>query len=142
MPDSPKATLERLNKMLNAWEQMAPDEVFGGMTLTQFRAIVARCTAARELLADLAAQTTAASTERENADDAGLAAAKLMANGVRAAPQFGENSALYEGIGYVRTSERKSGLHRTKGSKKGSGDSGTGDGGTGGSGSGGGTPSA
>lgn len=131
MPDSPKAILERLNKMLNAWEQMASDEVFGGMTLTQFRAIVTRCVNARELLADLAAQTTAATTERENADDAGLAAAKLMANGVRASPQHGENSALYEGIGYVRTSERKSGLHRTKASKKGG--SGTGGGGTGGS---------
>ena len=83
---------------------------------------------ARDLLADLAAQTTQATTERENADDAALDAAKLMANGVRADPQFGEDRALYEGIGYTRTSERKSGLHRTKGSKKGGG--GTGGGGT------------
>jgi hypothetical protein len=116
---------------------MAEDKVFGGMTLPQFRTIVNRCIAARDLLADLAAQTTQATTERENADDAGLAAAKLMANGVRADPLFGENSALYEGIGYTRTSERKSGLHRTKGGSKGSGEGGTGSGGTG---VGGGTP--
>jgi uncharacterized membrane protein YgcG len=141
MPDSPKAILERLNKMLNTWEQLAPTKIFGGMTLEQFRTIVNRCIAARDLLADLAAQTTAATTERENADDAGLVAAKMMANGVRADPAFGEDSALYEGIGYTRFSDRKSGLHRTKGSKKDGG--GTGDGGTGGSGSGGGgTPSA
>lgn len=141
MPDSPKATLERLNKILNAWEQMAANEVFGGMTLIQFRALVTRCVNARERIADLAAQVTEATTERENADDAGLAAAKLMANGVRANPQFGEDSALYEGIGYTRTSDRKSGLHRTKGSKKGDSGSGSGDSGNGGSGSGGGTPS-
>lgn len=140
MPDSPKATLERLTKMLNTWEQLAATKIFGGMTLEQFRTIVNRCIAARDRLADLAAQTTEASTERENADDVGLAAAKLMANGVRADPAFGEDSALYEGIGYTRFSDRKSGLHRGKGGKKGG--SGTGDGGTGGTGSGGGTPSA
>lgn len=130
MGNSPKENIARLTQMLNAWEQMATDEVFGGMTLPQFRTIVTRCVNARELLADLADQTTQATTERENADAAGLAAAKLMANGVRANPTFGEDSALYEGIGYTRTSERKSGLHRTKGSTKGSG--GTGDGGSGG----------
>lgn len=119
MPTSPKGNIARLLQMLKAWEQMAPDKVFGGMTLTQFRAIVTRCTAARDRIDDLESQMTEAITERENADDAGLNAAKLVANGVRADPTEGEDSAVYEGMGYTRTSDRKSGLHRTKGDKGG-----------------------
>jgi hypothetical protein len=107
--------------MLNAWEQMAENKVFGGMTLPQFRAIVAPCFATRERLADLADQTIKATTDREKADDVALDAAKLVANGVRADPTEGEDSAVYEGMGYTRASERKSGLHRTKGGKKGGG---------------------
>ena len=121
MGNSPKDNIARLTKILNAWEQMAAEKVFGGMTPTQFRAIVARCIAARDRLADLADQTVQATTERENADDVGLDAAKLIANGVRADPTEGEDSAVYEGMGYTRASERKSGLHRTKGGKGGGG---------------------
>jgi hypothetical protein len=52
MPDSPKATLERLTKMLNTWEPLASTKIFGGMTLEQFRTIVDRCIGARDRLAD------------------------------------------------------------------------------------------
>jgi hypothetical protein len=123
MGSSPKENLVRLAKIQNAWEQLAQEKVFGGMTLIQFRAIVARCTAARDRIDDLENQMTQAITERENADEAGLNAAKLVTNGVRADPTEGDGSALYEAMGYTRPSDRKSGLHRTKGggSKGGSG---------------------
>ena len=38
----------------------------------------------------------------------------LMVNGVKGDPDFGEDSDLYEAMGYVRKSERKSGLTRKK----------------------------
>jgi len=119
MANSPKNNLAKLQEILKAWEEIAAAKTFGGQTLAQFRAVVARCTAARDQIDALDQQMTLALTERENADDAGLAAAQLIVNGVRADPTEGENSALYEAMGYTRSSERKSGLHRTKGGKGG-----------------------
>jgi hypothetical protein len=37
-----------------------------------------------------------------------------VVNGVKGDPAFGEDSDLYETMGYVRKSERKSGLTRKK----------------------------
>jgi hypothetical protein len=37
-----------------------------------------------------------------------------VVNGVRADPEEGDDSALYEAMGYTRRSERKSGLTRKK----------------------------
>lgn len=119
MGNSPKENIARLQQILNAWEQLASTKSFGGKTLEQFRLMVERSVAARARIEDLENQMTQAITERENADDAGLDAAKLIANGVRADPTEGEDSALYEAMGYTRASERKSGLHRTKGGKGG-----------------------
>lgn len=121
MGNSPKENIARLQQILNAWEQIAPTKSFGGKTLEQFRVIVGSSVSARARIDDLENQMTQAITERENADDAGLNAAKLVANGVRADPTEGEDSALYEAMGYTRASERKSGLHRTKGGKGGGG---------------------
>jgi hypothetical protein len=115
MGNSPKDNLARLLQILNAWEKIASAKTFGGKTAPEFRVIVERSIAARSRIDDLDQQMTQAITERENADTAALDTAKLIANGVRADPTEGENSALYEGMGYTRASERKSGLHRTKG---------------------------
>lgn len=125
MANPPKETIARLLRMLNAWEELASEKKFGATSLEQFRAIVERSVAARARIDDLENQMTQAITERENADDAGLEAAKLIANGVRADPTEGEDSALYEAMGYTRASERKSGLHRNKGGKGGKGGDGT-----------------
>jgi len=114
MGNSPKENLARLTQILNAWEQMAPTKTFGGKTLEQFRAIVAPCIAARDRLEDLNDQIVQATTERENADAAALAASKLVVNGVRADPTEGDDSALIEGMGYTRDSDRKSGLTTKK----------------------------
>ena len=60
------------------------------------------------------AQTTEATTERENADDAGLDAAKPMANGVAPTQHSKRTAPSTSGIGYAhqRTQVR---LHRGKG---------------------------
>jgi len=84
------------------------------MSLEQFRPFVVRCRNARATLLDLADQTTAGIAEREDADAAALGKSKLIANGVRADPDEGDNSALYEAIGYTPARERKSGLTRKK----------------------------
>jgi hypothetical protein len=117
MAGSPKDTQLKIDKMLNAWETLAPDKTFGGMTLAQFQAAAQPAQAARNRIDDLKDQLTQAIATPEAADDAFLEKAQLVVNGVLADPTEGADSALYEAFGYTRKSERKSGLTR-KSSKK------------------------
>jgi hypothetical protein len=112
MAISPRETEQKIERMLNAWETLAPDISFGGMTLAQFRAIAAPALAARERIDDLEDQLKQALADREGADDDFLEKAQQVVDGVRADPTEGPDSALYEAFGYTRKSERKSGLTR------------------------------
>jgi hypothetical protein len=114
MRSSPKDNQLKMERMLNAWENLARTKSFGGMTLEQFQAVAAPAQAARALIADLEDQLTQAITARENADAAFAQKAELVINGVRADPTEGLNSALYEAMGYTRKSDRKSGLTTKK----------------------------
>jgi hypothetical protein len=112
MPNNPRSNDEKMQKMLNAWQTLAAAKSFGGMTLTQFQAAAAPAQAAREKISDLEAQMTEAINERDAADQAFLAKAQLVVNGVLADPTEGADSSLYEAMGYTRKSERRSGLTR------------------------------
>lgn len=114
MPKAPKDVEEKMNRMLNAWRTLAPDKSFGGMTLKQFEEATAPSMSARAALADIEAQKIQEIANRDAADTDFLAKAQLVVNGVLADPTEGEDSALYEALGYVRKSERKSGLTRKK----------------------------
>lgn len=116
MPASPKNNEEKIERIINAWATLAPDSTFGGMTLAQFRAIAKPAQDARTRIDDLEAQLKQATADRDAADDACLAKAQMVVNGVLADPTEGPDSALYEAMGYTRKSERKSGLTR-KGNK-------------------------
>jgi hypothetical protein len=59
-------------------------------------------------------QRKQALADREAADDAFFAKARLVVNGVLADSAYGADSALYEAMGYTRTSERRSGLTRRR----------------------------
>jgi hypothetical protein len=112
MPINPKAILEKIQRMLNGWETLAPDKSFGGFTLTQFREVAKPSLEARAHIEDLEAQTTQATNNRDTFDEEFLEKAQLVVNGVLADPTEGPNSALYEAFGYTPKRERKSGLTR------------------------------
>jgi len=116
MRSSPKDIGDKIERMENAWEELAPNKSFGGMTLAEFRTYTAPSKAARARLADLDAQTTEAQADRDRGDSVVLVKAELIVNGVRADPTEGPDSALYEAMGYTRKSDRKSGLTRKAGS--------------------------
>jgi len=84
MPTGPKETEARMNKMLNAWEELAHEKSFAGTTLDQFRAIVTRALTARARILDLEAQMLQAVSEREAADEAFNKKAQQVVNGVLA----------------------------------------------------------
>ena len=119
MPTGPKEIEARMKKMLNSWEELAPGKSFAGTTLDQFRVIVTRALTARAHILDLEAQMLQAVSERESADEAFNKKAQQVVNGILADPEEGDDSAIYEAFGYTRRSERKSGLTRKGGAKKG-----------------------
>jgi hypothetical protein len=116
MANNPKSTLDKLERMLNGWEEIAPAKTFGGMTLAQFQAAIQPSLAARQQIDDLEAQHLQALASRDAADDVSLEKVQLVVNGVLADPSEGPNSALYESFGYTPKRDRKSGLTR-KGNK-------------------------
>jgi len=112
MPESPNITEKFLNDVVNAWEELAPDASFAGFTLAQFKTKVKPSFDTRTEVATLETQLKAARQSRNNADVVSTENALNVVNGVRSAPGFGENSALYKAMGYIPKNERKSGLVR------------------------------
>jgi hypothetical protein len=119
MAQSPKQLIARMEQMVNAWKTLAPNKQFGGMTLEQFEAFAAPVRTAVALIEDLDDQKTRALNERDNALELFFEKAQLYINGVLADPTEGQDSSLYEASGYVRKSERKSGLTTKSKAKKG-----------------------
>ena len=111
---TPKDNQLKLQRLLNAWETLAPTKSFGGMTLAQFQTAVQPAQTARERIDDLEDQLKQAQADRDRADADFLAKAQQVVAGVLADPTEGPDSAIYEAMGYRRKSERKSGLTRKR----------------------------
>ena len=118
MANSPKDNQSKIEKVRNAWKTLAPDKSFGGMTYPQFETATAPSFTTRQQLEENDDQRTQILAARGDADEVSLDKLSLVVNGVRADPNFGDDSALIEAMGYTRTSERKSGLTRKAGSSK------------------------
>lgn len=110
----PKDTLERILQFINAWETLAPEKSFGGMTLAQFKAGVKRSLDAREELRVLESQIQSKKIERDDADVESARLIQLVSYGVAGDPSEGPDSDLYGALGYTRKSERKTGLTRKR----------------------------
>lgn len=112
--ESPKANEDKYAKIEDAWAQQAPDATFGGMTLAQFRTRIKPSKDTRAVVKTLEIELNAAQNDRDTADVGTMDAVDLVVKGVVGDPTFGDDSALYEGMGYIRKSQRKSGLTRKK----------------------------
>ncbi len=111
---SPKDVAGKVVRILNAWETLVPGKSFGGMTLEQYRAVVASSQTARQQIEALNDQLTQALAARDAADAVSLGKAQMVILGVIADVTEGPDSSLYATMGYTRKSERKSGLTRKK----------------------------
>lgn len=112
MTSSPKKNLVRIKRVLGSWATLSPEKTFGGMTLAQFQAALQPCFEARDELRALESTFTSALNRRDDADAAALALIQRVVSGVRADPSEGDDGGLYDAMGYVRRSVRRSGLHR------------------------------
>ena len=114
--DSPNEIADATNQVINAWGTLAPAATFGGMTLAQFKTKVQPSFDTRTQITTLEEQLTSAQDKRDNADKVTVAATQLVVNAVKGDPNFGDDSDLYDAMGYVRRSARASGLSRKGGS--------------------------
>jgi len=110
MNGSPTQFHAKLNNLLAAWAEFAPESKFAGMNLAEFKTAIARSVDSRSQLDSLRLQIKGILAQRS----AGDAEAKLLVTrvvgGVIADGAYGPDSALYRALNYVPRSERASGL--------------------------------
>lgn len=112
MKTSPQEFGDKLNKIITAWEELAPAAVFFGMTLAQFKAAVAKSLNTRAEIAKKEREIAVLQNNRNDADVEANPIVQGVISGVKGDPNFGEDSDLYEMMGYVRKSEKASGLRK------------------------------
>lgn len=112
---TPQIHRERYLRVLHAWETLAPGHTFGGKTLTEYRKLTDDSENYRHTLDTLDAQVTQAQSGRDDNDNAIHAALEFIVASVKGDPSVGgADGALYEAMGYIPKSERKSGLTRKR----------------------------
>lgn len=116
--DGPAAVEERLLRIEEAWRTLAPDAIFGKMTLAQFQARIkpslerrAALQAAKDVVKNL-------ETQRDHDDIESVKAAEEVVKGVVGDPDFGDDCGLYGAMGYKLKSQYKSGLTRKSAASK------------------------
>ena len=103
---------ERLNTIIDAWTNLAPAKSFAGMSLEELKLAVAPSIEARNRLANANDQALAARVDRANADEQTMPLLDRIVAAVVADESEGPDGALYAAMGYVRKSDRRSGLTR------------------------------
>lgn len=114
MPLNNKQIRERVTKMNNAWAQGAPAVVFSGITQAAFQAEITGAADDDQEIADLEAQLKLKKTARDEGYKRINNTSNKVRDGVEGHADFGPNHPIYETMGFVRTSDRKSGLTRKK----------------------------
>ncbi len=109
MASNPKRVKEKLERIVRAWETLAADKKFGGLTLAQFKAAIQASSERRADVDRLMTELEAAQVARDLADEESMRNVQLVVNGVIGDPTEGPDSDLYEAMGYIRKSARKSG---------------------------------
>jgi hypothetical protein len=109
---NPTRVARKASEVSTAWEQIAPDTEFAGMSLSAFRTAIGESFTIRERAAQLEAELSANLARRAIADADTNDKVKLVVNSVKGHPSYGENSDLYRAMGYVTAADKASGLTR------------------------------
>jgi hypothetical protein len=114
MPLNNKQIRERVTKMNSAWAQGAPAVTFKGITQAAFQAEIQGAAADDQAIDDMEAQLKMKRTARDERYRGINDKSINVRDGVEGHADFGPDHPLYEAMGFVRTSDRKSGLTRKK----------------------------
>jgi hypothetical protein len=101
-------TVDKLNTILNAWENLAPEAKFAEMTFADFRLATSGVTETRRKLVTNRAGICSMVSAQKVQTEALRGALKRVGAAVVVDGNFGADSPLYRAMGYVRPSERKS----------------------------------
>ena len=112
MPTAPKEVHGKIQSVITAWDSLAPGASFAGMTLAKFKATVQPSLDARDEVASLDGQRPVSLNKRAAADQDSNDTMLMVVNAVKGDPDHGEDSALYAAMGYVRKSERRTGVRK------------------------------
>ncbi len=105
---------EKIIVFTNAWNLLAEEAKFNNKTLPEFKALVEPSLLTRREIENLQLLLKAKEAERDLADVFSATVLELTINSVRGTDGYGSNCELYAAMGYVRKSDRKSGLTRRK----------------------------
>jgi hypothetical protein len=114
MPSTPTKTLEYLNSILLPWKETAAETVFSGLKANDFETEVKKSIDIRSEIINLEAEIDTKKKQRDQLDERNKQKAQMIVLSVAGHPDFGKDSGLYKAMGFVTTSERKSGLTRKK----------------------------
>ena len=106
--------MERFDTVNDAWQDIAAADEFAGMTAAEYDAKIQRSATVRKEITDLENKLKEKQMERVAVDTENWDITQLVVLSVAGSPKYGKNSALYQRMGYVATSERKSGLTRKR----------------------------
>ncbi len=112
---TPAKISDQYRRYVAAWEALAPHATFGKKTLAQFKASVATSEARRGAVAKAEAVLADTITDRDDDDDVILDIMEKVKKSVIDSEEFGsDDGALYEAMGYIPKSKRKTGNTRKK----------------------------
>lgn len=104
--------VDRIEVFRAAWREMAPDVSFAGMTYAQFVEASELPLSVRMEILTMERELNGKRAEKALADEATSEMLTLVVNSVRGTPSYGEDCPLYRAFGFIRKSDRKSGLTR------------------------------
>ncbi len=107
-----KKIMEKASTINNAWSEGSQTSSFSSIKQTEYAGDIAEIEGVDDQLADLKAQVKMLEDQKDDLCSKLEAKSVRIANGVRGDADFGPDSPLYGAMGFVRTSERKSGLTR------------------------------
>ena len=113
MAQTPKDVLAEINTFTQAWSDLAPTASFAGLTLDQYKAKVKASLDARDEIDQLNNKLTSAQDKRDAADVIASGIKQKVVKAVVGDVNYGDDSDLYDAMGYVRKSAKKSGLKRS-----------------------------
>jgi hypothetical protein len=120
MAKGPKEIEETIERALNGLRDLAPDTKFNNKSLADLEPQAEKSMAPRRRIGEIDNERSEQEAARDSEDVKTLKMIDQIVAGIIGHDDFGKDSALYEALGYVRKSKRKSGLTRRK---KGSGNS-------------------
>lgn len=109
-----KEAFTKLDDAKQAWSKLRPGKSFSGLTLEQFDALIKPSYDVRAEIADAELRLQSANARRVNADAASLEIVRRIVNAVKSDPEEGKDGELYAAMGFVRRSDRSSGLTRRR----------------------------